>query len=212
MWAAYVHYPEYRKKEGAVNTIQMRLQGCFRYSENGSPPLAESQELTALVTYLHWMASGLPVGIKPKAAGYPKLDPPPMAPSPQRGARIYAEVCAMCHGENGQGRGRGGEQVFPALWGPRSYNWGAGMHQVERAAGFIRYGMPYGAGGMLTDQQAWDVAAYVNSRPRPQDPRFTESVEKTRLLYHADHDYDYYGRQIDGALLGAPEASEASGK
>ena len=68
--------------------------------------------------------------------------------------------------------------------------------------------MPYGAGGTLSDQEAWDVAAYVNSRPRSEDPRFTESVEKTRALYHSDHEYDYYGREIDGLLLGAPGTLE----
>ena len=208
MWAAYVHYPEYRKKDGLVNTLQMRIQGCFRYSQNGTVPDADSRELTALVTYFYWMASGLPVGVTPRAAGYPKLNAPQAIPSPERGARVYASSCALCHGDNGLGRGRGGEQVFPPLWGPQSFNWGAGMHQVDRAAGFIKASMPYGAGGTLTDQEAWDVAAYVNSRPRPQDPRFSESVEKTRALYHSDHEYDYYGREIDGLLLGAPGTLE----
>ena len=209
MWAAYVHYPEYRKKDGLINTIQMRIQGCFRYSQNGSGPDADSHELTALVTYFYWMAGGLPVGVKPKAAGYPKLDPPQATPSPERGARVYASACALCHGDNGLGRSGGSQQVFPPLWGPQSFNWGAGMHQVDRAAGFIKTSMPYGAGGTLTDQDAWDVAAYVNSRPRPEDPRFTESVEKTRVLYHGDHEYDYYGREVDGLLLGAPGMLEA---
>ena len=208
MWAAYVHYPEYRKKDGVVNTIQMRVQGCFRYSQNGTVPEADSRELTALVTYFYWMAGGLPVGVKPKAAGYPKLDPPKAAPSPERGAKVYAATCAVCHGDNGLGRTSAGQQVFPPLWGPQSFNWGAGMHQVDRAAGFIKTSMPYGAGGTLTDQEAWDVAAYVNSRPRPQDPRFTENVERTRVLYHGDHENDYYGREVDGLLLGAPGTME----
>jgi len=208
MWAAYVHYPEYRKKDGLVNTIQMRVQGCFRYSQNGTVPDADSRELTALVTYFYWMASGLPVGVRPKAAGYPKLDPPKDLPSPERGAGIYATNCALCHGDDGLGRRAGEQQVFPPLWGAQSFNWGAGMHQVDRAAGFIKTSMPYGADGTLTDQQAWDVAAYVNSRPRPQDPRFTDSVERTRELYHADHEYDYYGREVDGLVLGAPEARD----
>jgi len=212
MWAAYVHYPEYRKKDGLVNTIQMRIQGCFRYSQNGTVPEADSRELTALVTYFYWMASGLPVGVKPRAAGYPKLDAPKEPPSPERGAKVYASSCAMCHGEDGLGRSGGAQQVFPPLWGPQSFNWGAGMHQVDRAAGFIKTSMPFGAGGTLTDQQAWDVAAYVNSRPRPPDPRFTQSIEKTRELYHADHEYDYYGREVDGLVLGAPGPVEGRGK
>jgi thiosulfate dehydrogenase len=208
MWAAYVHYPEYRKKDGVVNTMQMRIQGCFRFSQNGIAPPPDSREVTALVTYFHWLSTGLPVGIKPEATGYPRLAAPKRLPSPERGAKIYATTCAMCHGEDGQGRAAGGEIVFPPLWGPRSFNWGAGMHQLDLAAAFIKRNMPYGAGDTLSEQEAWDVAAYVNSRPRPQDPRFTESVEKTRELFHASHQDDYYGREVDGVLLGAPSPSE----
>ena len=204
MWAAYVHYPEYRKKDGLVNTLQMRIQGCFLYSQNGIAPPADSRELTALVTYFHWLATGLPVGITPKAAGYGRLPAPREAPSPERGAKVYASSCAVCHGEDGSGRTAGGRTIFPPLWGPQSFNWGAGMHQVDIAAAFIQRNMPYGAGGTLSDQEAWDVAAYVNSRPRPQDPRFTENVEKTRRLFHDGH-FDYYGREVDGVLLGAPD-------
>ncbi len=207
MWAAYVHYPEFRKKDGLVNTIQMRIQGCFRYSQNGVVPPADSREITALVTYFHWLATGLPVGIKPKAAGYPRVAASTQKPSPERGAKVYATSCALCHGEDGQGRASGGRTAFPALWGPQSFNWGAGMHQVDMAAAFIKSNMPYGAGNTLSDQDAWDIAAYVNSRPRPQDPRFTESVEKTREKFHANHEFDFYGSQIDGVLLGAPEAA-----
>ena len=208
MWAAYVHYPEYRKKDGLVNTIQMRIQGCFRYSQNGVVPRADSPEVTALVTYFHWLSTGLPVGIKPKAAGYPKLASPQQKPSPARGAKVYAQSCALCHGDDGQGRMSGTRVAFPPLWGARSFNWGAGMHQVDMAAAFIKANMPYGAGNTLSDQEAWDVAAYVNSRPRPQDPRFTENIAKTRDKFHANHEFDFYGREVDGVLLGTPEQVE----
>ena len=94
----------------------------------------------------------------------------------------------------------GGYQ-FPPLWGPNSYNWGAGMHRVNTAAGFIKANMPFGRGGTLTDQQAWDVAAFVNSRPRPQDPRFTGDVAETRAKFHNDD--DFYGVTLDGKVVGA---------
>ena len=202
MWAAYVHYPEYRKKDGLVNTMQMRIQGCFRYSQNGVVPAADSREITALVTYFHWLATGLPVGIKPKAVGYPRLAAPQQSPSPKRGSKVYAANCALCHGEDGQGRSADGRVVFPPLWGPQSFNWGAGMHQVDMAAAFIKSNMPYGAGNTLSDQDAWDVSAYMNSRPRPQDPRFVESTDKTREKFHASPEFDFYGREVDGVLLG----------
>ncbi|HVY06956.1 MAG TPA: c-type cytochrome [Burkholderiales bacterium] len=208
MWAAYVHYPEYRKKDGLVNTMQMRIQGCFRYSQNGVVPAADSKEVTALVTYFHWLATGLPTGIKPKAVGYPRLAAPEQKPRPERGARVYAANCALCHGEDGQGRKSGAHPAFPPLWGPQSFNWGAGMHQVDMAAAFIKANMPYGAGNTLSDQDAWDVSAYMNSRPRPQDPRFVDDTEKTREKFHANHEFDFYGKEIDDVLLGGNKPLE----
>jgi len=206
MWAAYVHYPEYRKKDNLVNTLQFRIQGCFRFSQNGTPPAADDKALTARGSYFYWMAAGLPVGINPKVASYPPLAEPSQPPSRERGAKVYAANCVLCHGEDGQGRAAGGQQVFPPLWGPQSFNWGAGMHQLDKSAPFIKHNMPLGTGGMLTDQEAWDVAAYMNSQPRPQDPRFTQDVETTRKLYHSGHEHDFYGREVDGRILGAPDA------
>ncbi|MDE2091066.1 MAG: c-type cytochrome [Gammaproteobacteria bacterium] len=202
MWAAYVLYPQYREKNKKINSLEDRIQDCFRYSMNGAPPAADSPEMQALVTYFHWLATGLPVGIKPKGAGYLKLPPPAHPADIQRGAAVFAANCVLCHGEDGQGRESHGEQAFPPLWGAKSFNWGAGMERISTAAGFIKANMPYAAGGTLSDLDAWDVAAFVVSHARPQDPRFTGSVEETRKKYHA-HD-SYYGRVIDGRLLGAP--------
>jgi thiosulfate dehydrogenase len=202
LWAAYVTYPKYRSKNHKVNTIEERIQGCFRYSMNGKPPPANSAVMKSLVTYFHWLATGLPVGIKPNGAGYLKLPSPPKPASIERGTHVFASNCAMCHGDNGQGQTVRNAQVFPPLWGPRSYNWGAGMAKVSKAAAFIRANMPYGAGRKLSLQEAWDVAAFVDSHSRPQDPRFSGSVEQTRRKYHAKD--SYYGRTVNGQLLGGP--------
>ncbi|MGA9853313.1 MAG: c-type cytochrome [Gammaproteobacteria bacterium] len=208
MWAAYVTYPKYRSKNHQVNTLQERIQDCFRFSMNGRPPSADSPELKSLVSYFHWLATGLPVGLTPKGAGYPELLASPQPPDIQRGAAVYEASCAMCHGDTGKGREARREQLFPPLWGPKSFNWGAGMERISTAAAFIKANMPYGAGNTLSDQQAWDVAAFVVSHPRPQDPRFDGSVETTRNKFH-NHD-SYYGRMINGHLLGAPEEQHNS--
>lgn len=202
MWAAYVTYPKYRAKNRRVDSLSQRIQDCFRYSMNGKPPAADSPEIYALTAYFKWLATGLPVGLEPKGAGYPKLPAPPQSPDRQRGATVYAASCAMCHGDDGAGRSARGHQVFPPLWGPRSFNWGAGMERVDNAAGFIHANMPYGLGGSLSLQQAWDVAAFMDSHPRPQDPRFKGSVEETRKLYHASG--SFYGETVDGQVLGTP--------
>ena len=103
----------------------------------------------------------------------------------------------------------GGVVVFPPLWGKASYNWGAGMHKVDVAAGYIKYNMPLGLAdpvktqGYLSDQEAWDAAAFMNAHPRPQDPRFRGSLKETTEKFHQSK-YDYYGklRTADGRLLG----------
>jgi thiosulfate dehydrogenase len=209
MWAAVPIYPKYRSKNRTVNSLAMRIEGCFRYSQNGTPPPPDSKEIVALMTYMNWLATGLPMGIQPKASGYPDLAAPEAEPDRLRGKEVYADSCAVCHGEDGQGRVVADAQVMPPLWGPQSYNWGAGMHTLDNAAAFVYANMPYGATGTLTPQQAWDVAAWLDSQPRPQDPRFTETVEKTHELYHKGHVHDYYGTAPDGVTLGAPGTLEA---
>jgi len=202
MWAAYVVYPAYRAKNGHVNTLAERLQGCFRFSMNGKPPPADDPTLTALQTYMFWLASKAPTGVKLQGQGYRKLPPPPQPADYVRGKAVYAQYCAVCHGEQGQGQKHGRHWVFPALWGPDSFNWGAGMHQIGNAAGFIKANMPLGQAGMLSDQEAWDVAYFMNAHERPQDPRFKESVQATRAKHH-DSDDSLYGKEVNGHLLGS---------
>ena len=93
--------------------------------------------------------------------------------------------------------------MFPPLWGKDSFNWGAGMHRINTAAAFIKQSMPLGKGGSLTDEQAWNVAAFMNSHERPQDPRLIEgSIAKTRDKYHANDGVNLYGKEVNGVLLG----------
>lgn len=209
LWAAYVKYPAYRAKTKRVNTFEERLQGCFKYSMNGKAPPAGSKELTALVTYAYWLASGAPTGAKLAGAGYPKLPAPPSPPDYQRGAKVYEANCAICHGANGEGTKSGDRYAFPPLWGKDSFNWGAGMHRIDTAAAFIKANMPLGRGGSLSEQEAWDVATFVDSHERPQDPRFTGSVAETRAHYHEEN--CNYGKKVNGHLLGA-DSEPAGGR
>ena len=101
-----------------------------------------------------------------------------------------------------RGRRSPGRYVFPPLWGPDSFNWGAGMHQLDNAAAFIKANMPLGRGGMLSDQQAWDVALFMDAHERPQDPRFTGNVAQTRKKYH-DSPMSLYGTEVNGHVLGS---------
>lgn len=200
LWGAFPMYPAYRKKNDKVNTMEERIQGCFRYSMNGAPPPSGSPELTALLTYHYWLSTGAPTGTALKGRGYPTLDEPEKAPDIARGAAVYEASCAVCHGAEGQGTKVDGEYVFPPLWGEDSYNWGAGMHRINTAAGFIKANMPLGKPNSLSDQEAWDVAAYINSFERPQDPRFEGELAQTAEIYH-DHQC-FYGEEAHGEQLG----------
>lgn len=201
LWAAYVAYPAYREKTRSVSTYEERLQGCFNYSMNGKAPPSGSKELTALVAYSYWLASGAPTGAKLPGAGYPKLPQPPLPPDYQRGAKVYEANCAICHGDKGQGTKAGGRYAFPPLWGNDSFNWGAGMHRINTAASFIKANMPLGLGNSLSDQDAWDAAAFINGHDRPQDPRFRGSVATTQKQFHDEN--CSYGKKVNGQVLGA---------
>lgn len=243
MWAAYLAYPEFRKKNNRISNFAERVQGCFNFSMNGKAPAIDSPELVAISAYSYWLLMGglldafgmqdqpvpemsdkalqeggnvasfklpgpLTDKVKLDARGhmpgraFAALDKPAQAPSPARGAKVYGQHCALCHGSEGQGRVMADVPVIPALWGAQSYNWGAGMHRVNTTATFIFENMPLGKAVQLTPQQAWDVAAYMNSRERPQDPRFTKDVATTAKTFHAD-DNGYYGKELDGSVLGS---------
>ena len=202
LWGAYPMYPAYRAKTKQVDTFSERLRGCFMYSMNGKAPPDGHEVLVALETYAYWMAKGAPTGEKLPGAGYPKVPAPAQPADYARGQQVFEAKCALCHGADGAGQKSGDVQVFPPLWGARSYNWGAGMHEIDKAAAFIQANMPLGVGGTLTDQEAWDVATYINSHERPQDPRFTGQVAETRQRFH-DTPHSLYGQTVQGRLLGS---------
>lgn len=167
-------YPKYRHRSGTVETIEKRINDCLERSLNGRKPLnSNSREMRAIVAYMHWLGTNVPKGKKPLGAGLvslPYLDRPA---DPVKGKQVYIEKCQTCHGPNGQGQKdslTGIDYLYPPLWGPNSYNTGAGLYRLSRMAGYVKDNMPFGAKhghSQLTDEQAWDVAAYINSKPRP---------------------------------------------
>lgn len=201
LWAAYGLYPAFRTKTGKVDTMHDRLAGCFQYSMNGKAPPYNSEIMTALVTYQFWLAKGAPTGVELKGRGYPELPPPQTPPSWEAGAQVYEQNCALCHGVDGLGQKLGKQYVFPPLWGSQSYNWGAGMHRINTAAAFIKANMPLGLGGTLSDQQAWDVAYYINAQDRPKDPRDKGNIQAADRTYHDEN--CLYGEKMRGRVLGA---------
>lgn len=133
--------------------------------------------------------------------GFASIPAPPSPPSPDRGRQVYSQHCVICHGTNGKGTVMAGVPVMPALWGDDSYNWGAGMHRINTAAQFIFENMPLGKSVQLEPQQAWDVAAWINSQQRPQDPRFNGNLASTATAFHHGEQC-FYGQTVDGAVVG----------
>lgn len=171
----FVSFPQYRGREDAVSTTEERINGCMERSMNGRKLPLDSEEMKAMTTYLQFLSTGIPVGAKLEGGGTLKLKALARAADPVGGKLVYATTCAACHGANGEGlrRGKVGDAdgyQFPPLWGADSYNNGAGMGRVTLAAGFIKGNMPSGithVNAVLTDEQAFDVSAFVNSQPRP---------------------------------------------
>ena len=157
-------YPQYRSRNDAVSTIEDRINDCFERSLNGTALSVDSRDMRDMVAYLASLSADAiaHAQVETEGAGPPAAQR--LTPDPTRGARLFASTCVACHGDHGQGTA-----AAPPLWGPQSYNIGAGMARVRTAAAFIRRNMPLG-NPMLTEQQALDVAAYVNSRPRPDFP------------------------------------------
>lgn len=175
----YVSFPQYRGREDAVSTTEERINGCMERSMNGSKLALDGAEMKAMMSYLHFLSTGIPVGAKLEGGGTLKLKALTRAADPVAGKLIYVSTCVACHGDKGQGmrRGKAGDAdgyQFPPLWGADSYNNGAGMARITLAAGFIKGNMPSGITHLttvLTDEQAFDVAAYVNSQSRPVKTR-----------------------------------------
>jgi len=154
-------FPQFNQRAGHVISLEDRIQECFVRSENGKPLDYQGAEMRAIVDYITWLSTPEP-GRKPYVGrGLVKLAN--LTPDPVRGKAIYAEQCAGCHGDNGEGK----PNVFPPLWGPDSFNDGAGMHGIPKMAAYVQHNMPQNRMGILSAQEAYDVSAYIHQQPRP---------------------------------------------
>lgn len=165
-------YPKMRARSGTMVTTQLRVNDCLERSLNGQALADSSREMRAIVAYITWLGQGIPKGKKVYGTGFMKLPYLDRAADPVIGQAVFGAKCQRCHGPAGQGQwlaDKSGYQ-YPPLWGPTSYNDGAGLFRVTNLAKYVKAAMPFGATfdhPLLTNKQAWDVAAFVNSQPRP---------------------------------------------
>lgn len=171
-------YPAYKARAGKEVSLKERINGCFKRSMNGAPLKPDSAEMQAMIAYMKWLAKNVDKQqtVAMQASG--KIDTN-LIPDPVRGEKIYQAQCSSCHGVNGEGKTDNlGIIAFPPLWGDASFNIGAGMARTYTAAAFIKYNMPmgiqtkglWGHGGVLSDQDAVDVAEFFTHQPRPDFP------------------------------------------
>lgn len=167
-------YPQIRARSGSLETIPKRVNDCFQRSLNGAPLDTNSREMRAIIAYMTWLGAGIPKGEKPRGAGLMEPKFLDRSADPERGRAVYAAQCQSCHGPDGQGLPMPeSARHYPPLWGERSYNEGAGLFRLSRFAGYVKANMPLGAtwdNPQLSDEEAWDVAAFVNAQPRPAHP------------------------------------------
>jgi thiosulfate dehydrogenase len=167
-------YPQMRARSGSLETIPKRINDCFQRSLDGQPLDTTSREMKAIMAYMRWLGTGVPKGQKPKGVGLVEVPFLKRAADPVKGQVIYVEKCASCHGADGQGLPvPNSARYYPPLWGEHSYNEGAGLFRMSRFAGYVKTNMPFGAtydNPQLSDEEAWDVAAFVNAQPRPEHP------------------------------------------
>jgi len=171
--AVFSTYPKYRERSGQVESIYKRVSDCFERSLNGQAPDSNGKEYQAIYAYIKWLGKDVKKGTKPKGVGIEKLKYLDRAADPAKGKMVYAEKCQSCHGPGGEGQRSlsGVDYEYPPLWGPNSYNNGAGLFRISNFAGYVKSNMPFNQAThenpQLSTEQAWDVAAFVNSQPRP---------------------------------------------
>ncbi|HJS56399.1 MAG TPA: c-type cytochrome [Chitinophagaceae bacterium] len=167
-------YPKFRDRSGSIETIPKRVNDCFERSLNGKAIDTSSKEMLAIVAYIKWIGQDVKKGEKPKGFGITELTYMSRAADPKKGAFVYTAKCQTCHGANGEGVTDGNNigYAYPPLWGEHSYNTGAGLFRLSRFAGYVKDNMPFNqvthSEPALTDEEAWDVAAFVNTQPRPK--------------------------------------------
>ncbi|MEP7168970.1 MAG: c-type cytochrome [Bacteroidota bacterium] len=180
-------YPKFSPRANSMVTIAGKVNECFSRSMNGDPIDTSGKEMNALVAYIKWL--GKDFKKDEKLAGSGGIRAPHFidrAADTEKGRQVFDQFCSRCHGKDGEGqfvvdvlkdvtKQQGGTATtedlyyYPPLWGDHSFNGVATLYRLSKFAGFVQDNMPYPMTyktAILTDEQAWDVAAYVNSRER----------------------------------------------
>lgn len=189
-------YPKFRSRSGGLESIEKRINDCFERSLNGSPLDSLSREMRAMVAYMQWLGKDVPRDSTAPGSGLYEIPWLERAANPVTGRKLYVEKCRVCHGSSGEGLRlkADGPYINPPLWGESSFNTGAGLYRLSTLARYIRSNMPFGTTTferpVLSVEEAWDIAAYVVSLPRPEK-QFTHDWPDIKLK-PVDHPFGPY--------------------
>ena len=163
-------YPKFRERSGRSESVEWRINECMQRSLNGEMLDSLSKEMRAMVAYIKWTGKNVQKNVKGEGAENKELSFLERAANPKTGAAIFVSKCSSCHGAEGEGLLISGAYKNPPLWGEHSYTVSAGMYRITKLAAFVKSNMPLGAtykNPELNDEEAWDVAAFINSKPHP---------------------------------------------
>lgn len=172
-FAVQATYPKFRERSGTKENQIKRVNDCFERSLNGVELDSTSKEMTSILAYIKWLGTDVVKKKTPRGSGIFKIKGLKRASDPEKGRFVYEQKCLSCHQADGEGVLAENKKsyTYPPLWGKNSYNIGAGLYRISNLAGYAKYNMPLGVTyekPQLTDEEAWDVAAFINSQPRPQ--------------------------------------------
>lgn len=150
----------------------------MRSCDGVRPPLG-SEVSVSIAAYITWLSGEQAIRMNPKRPAGPRAVPQlkvdVVQADRQRGQTLYAARCSHCHGANGQG-----VDEHPPVWGRRSFNDGAGLANIAQLASWLKVAMPLDETD-LSDQEAIDIAAFVNSHERPAFRLAEHLPEKSKL-------------------------------
>ena len=189
LMSTHDNYPQYRAREGKILTLAERVNNCVMRPHNGKPLPLDGEEMVAFLSYFKWINGFVPKGKTFKGAKNMKVDFMAGAASPSRGKILFEQNCIRCHGNDGEGQLNADKTtyIYPPLWGAYGYQPGSSMHRVIKQAQWLKANMPYDKvmvdKPFLTDEEALDIAAYVNNddlhkRPNPKTFDYPHAEEK----------------------------------
>lgn len=184
--AVYSTYPKFRARSNSIENIHKRINDCFERSLNATPLDSNSYEMRSIVAYMQWLGKGIEKGRTPYSAGLPTLPYMDRAADTLIGRMVYTNYCQSCHGTHGEGvfNNKGTAYLYPPLWGANSYTDGAGLYRLSKFASYVKNNMPFDQANhqhpVLSNEEAWDVAAFVNSQVRPHKDQSKDWMDITK--------------------------------